>query len=659
MQLINIKGVGQVTLSKLKKLGINSCLDVLNFMPKKYLDMSSESELENCMQGDYVLLKGEMQSPTSIVHIKANNMFKCKFTSQNQIINLVWFNSPYLRDKIFQQHQYFIWGKINIKEGKYNIYNPSFELASDNKRLKGVVAVYPLKNMVGKSIFSNIVDACLNSCEIQSLLDKREQISLRQAYYNIHKPSDIFEAIQARKRIEKENLVNKIIAHRLAKNYTGNKSQIYGQNGDIINNIISQLTFNLTQSQQLSLQEILQDLNSLAPMNRMLLGDVGSGKTIVALLSMYYAAKCGHQCAMIMPTALLAKQHYETALRIFKNTNVRICLLLGDTSQKDKNIYKNLIKKHQIDIVFGTHALLVDDVCFDDLTYVIVDELHKFGVKQKSSLQNKSPNADCLIMSATPIPRVVALCAYGDVSISKLAMRKVQNNIATYIISDNKLNGLFGFINQRVQLGEQAFVVCPLVEDSDGLEVFSAKSTYEMLMKLYPQLSVGLIYGKQKEQEKQDIMQKFSANKISVLVATSVVEVGIDCPNASIMVALNSDRFGLASLHQLRGRVGRNPLMNAHFFLHTSSKVENERLQIIKNCVDGEQIATYDASLRGYGDFLGLCQSGGDKDIVLTKEWVSECNAIADKIMVQSMDEIKQSQVINNLISKLSDIGML
>lgn len=660
MELIDIKGVGKTTIAKLESLGINTPQDVIEFLPKTYLDMSCLSVLSDAVSGQYVLLSGKVNKVSNTTRLKGVQFFKCNFDSQNNEIKLVWYNASYLRQNLVDGGNYFVYGKIHVKNNQYTMYNPSFEYGEKRERLLGILAIYQLKGIVGKALYSKIVKQCLQNCSVVGLIDKELDISLMSAYNMAHLPNTLQEIEIAKKRINKEIVVSQIVAHKLSRNsVTFTKTTIYGQNGCIIKDLQKTLSYELSFSQQEAVDQIIKDLRDLKPMNRMLLGDVGSGKTIVALLTLYYTAMCNHQGAMLAPTAILAKQHYDLAQKLFKNFKISICLLLGETSKNDREKLKYAIKNHQIDIVFGTHALFNEDIIFDDLTYIVVDELHKFGVKQKGILLNKADNVDALIMSATPIPRVVALTVYGDISQSVLASRKFDCNIKTHIINDEKLDGLFSFISKRIAIGEQAYIVCPLVEDSDGLEIFSAKSTYEQLQKDYPTIKFGLVYGKQNDKQKQEVMHDFMSAKVQVLVATSVIEVGIDCQNASVIAVLNSDRFGLASLHQLRGRIGRNPNMEGFCFLHTSSVNENLRLKIMQDYFDGNAIAEEDAKIRGYGDFLGISQSGGKTDLLLTKDFVAECNTLAQNILLKNPSQLVDNPMINKYIEKLRNIEMM
>lgn len=658
MELGEIKGVGTQTLEKLKKLGIESISDALNFLPKSYLDMSKVSEICQGQVGEYVLLEGEVSKISKVIHGSVN-FFRCMLACQSSMITLIWFNAPYLRNNLVENESYFVWGKLLEKDNKYIIYNPSFENSASRKRLQGIVPIYPIKKIVGKGVFSKIIAESLNNFNYDGIIDKTELIDLKVAYQMAHFPQNLKECTLGRERIFKENLVTEIIAHRFARgNIKDSKDKIYAQNGCDIEEVIKDLPYALTKSQHIAIDEILQDMDSVRPMNRMLSGDVGSGKTIVALLTMCYAIFAGHQCAFLAPTSILAIQHYETAVKLLKNVGIRIALILGNMPQKDKKIIKKQLISHEIDMIVGTHALLTDDVIFDDLTYIVVDELHKFGVRQKASLLSKAKSVDALIMSATPIPRVVALVAYGDITLSELDTRKTFSNVATHVIGNDKLYSLYGFIKDRIKKGESAYIVCPLVEDSEGLELYSAKAVYDQLKNEYSDIKFGLVYGKQDEGKKQTIMSDFMAGKIDCLVATSVVEVGVDCKRASVMAVLNSERFGLASLHQLRGRVGRDPQMKAYCFLHTAKADENARLLILRDNFDGKVIAEEDARMRGYGDFLGICQSGGNTNLVMTKEIVCECNAIADKLMENNSTLFENCQIARAM-AKLKDIEML
>ncbi len=487
-------------------------------------------------------------------------------------------------------------------------------------------------------------------------------MSLDGAFRIVHEPLDMKECNAARKRIAIEELVYQIIAYRVVKNNGANKKpHPYLEEFSSIEEEIKNLPYTLTPSQDKAIREIVDDLKRDKHTNRMLMGDVGSGKTVIALLSCLFAKKCGKQSSIMAPTEILARQHYKTALSLFSD-KMSVALLTASTPTAEKKDIITRLQNGQIDLVVGTHAVLNDKVKFDNLGLIVIDELHRFGVRQKSKLEDKAVGVDVIVMSATPIPRALALSVYGDLDISSLQPREgTGDNITTFVMGDDKLKGLYKFINERVSFGEQAYIVCPLVEDSEGLEVFSAKMLYKQLVKKeLAELNVGLIYGSMKDKDKSEIMSRFYAGDIDVLVATSVIEVGIDSQRASVMAVLNSDRFGLAALHQLRGRVGRNPQIKSYCFLHTSKEEENLRLDALRDNKDGLKIAEIDADMRGYGDFLGINQSGGSGKIgvFINKRIIEECKNIADSLMEEGSIFQEYDDILAKYLSMMQGVTL-
>lgn len=663
MELIDIKGVGAKTLEKLNKLGINSVKDVIYFYPKFYWDMTKESDLDSVESGDYVLLKGTLTSVSGLIRAKRGLTF-CTATlnTQDRKIKLTWFNSPFVLPLLKQSGEFLFWGKARLNGKKIEMSNPSFERAEENKRLQGIVPIYPLKDQVGQQLFRNIVKHCLESCSLASRLDEYCEMSLDSAFRIVHEPLDMSDCKKARKRIAVEEMVYQIIAYRVVKNNSANRKPLpYLADISDIEEDISALPYRLTSSQDKAIREIVDDLRGERHTNRMLMGDVGSGKTVIALLTCLFAKKCGRQTSIMAPTEILARQHYKTAQKLFAD-KLNTALLTSSTPAAEKKAIIAGLQKGEIDLVVGTHAVLNDKVKFDNLGLIVVDELHRFGVRQKSKLEDKAVGVDTLVMSATPIPRALALSIYGDLDISRLQPREgTGDNITTFVMGDDKLKGLYKFINERVSCGEQAYIVCPLVEDSEGLEVFSAKMLYKQLIKKeLADLNVGLIYGSMKDKDKSEIMSRFYAGEIDVLVATSVIEVGIDSQRASVMAVLNSDRFGLAALHQLRGRVGRNPDIKSYCFLHTSKLEENARLDALKEHSDGLKIAEIDADLRGYGDFLGINQSGGSGKIgvFINKKIIEECKDIADSIMEEGSIFSEYDEMLAKYLDAMQGVSL-
>ena len=661
MQLKNIKGVGDKTLFKLKKLEIENVDDLVRFMPKFYWDMTKESDLKNCDHGDYVLLKGIVTKKSKPVNIRHGmSIFKADFFTQDTKVKLTWFNTPYVNGQIKEGEEYLFWGKISTKDGIV-LNNPSFEKAEGSKRLQGVVPIYPLRGHVGQQQFRNWMQDALNA-DIVSPVDKFTNMSFKDALYLVHFPTSMDEMRIGKTRVNLENLIMQYIAYRINKRVVSEKKvRKYELSGSIINDAAAKLPYKLTESQVVALREIILDLKSDIRTNRMLLGDVGSGKTVVALLASLFAIKNGYQVAIMVPTEILARQHYMNAQKVLSDQNVNVAILTASTKAQERRLILEKLKCGTIDIIVGTHAVLNDQVEFKNLSFIVIDELHKFGVKQKGALEEKTRQCDVLSMSATPIPRAIALTIYGDLAISNLKPREGTAKVSTHIMGSDKLPGMYKFIEERVKAGEQAYIVCPLVLDSEGLEVYSAKHLYrDVINGALKDVKVGSIYGSMKDKEKNSVMQSFYNKEIDVLIATSVIEVGIDSQYASIMAVLNADRFGLATLHQLRGRIGRKAGLRSYCFLHTSKDMENARLQALVDNKDGDAIAEYDASVRGYGDFLGERQSGASfkGDAIITKEVIQDTKKYADLLLADKTFDVNSFYGIDVYLDKLQNISL-
>lgn len=665
MDLKDIKGVGDKIETKLNELGIFSIDDLMNFLPSHYIDLSSYDDINNVEIGEYALLRVTVTSIGSLSKTRKNlNYFKVIGESGNQKIELVWFNQPYLYSKLELGAEYTVWGKLTLnKFNGYEMINANFENSTEIKKLHGIVPIYRLKGIISQTIFSKIVKNALQFYKRESVIRrefelKYELMNINRIYYDIHCPDKIKDAIIAQDRLAIDDCVDRITAFRYLKDINSrSKMAKFMLDKNVIDDFIRELPFVLSDSQIKSVDEVISDMRSEHNMNRILLGDVGSGKTIVAFITMYYAVKCGYQCALMVPTEILSVQHYNNAKMLFDKFGINVKLLNASMTKREKAEIINEVNNGKIHIVIGTHSLLNEDIVFEKLGYVVIDELHKFGVRQKGVLEDKMKNIDSLVMSATPIPRSVALIYYGDLSISKLDKRYGVDNIKTYLFSDNKLSGMYDYIKKNVDNGKQCYIVCPLVEDDDGNEMFSAKDLYKELSEgVFSKYRLGLIYGKMKDVEKSIIMREFRDGKIDILVATTVIEVGIDVKNANQMVIFNASRFGLASLHQLRGRIGRDGA-KAECFLHYRQGSNNDRLKIMCNCSDGYDIAEYDLDTRGCGDYLGTNQSGGSKyTFTINKRVISLSRTIADEIMNKySISEMINPR-IESLVSEMSHL---
>lgn len=661
MDLIKLKGVGAKTLEKLAKLGITDERSLLDFLPKSYWDMTKEGDLSVAEHGEYILLKGELKKLTKVARVRAGlNFFRAELATQNTSVKLVWFNAPYLRANLEEGGRYTVWGKVSKKDGRAEIINPGFE-PEDGDRLSGIVPIYATRGLIQQSVMRKITADAVEKCFVEPLLENYDLMPLADAYKYAHVPLDKKTAYIARRRLALEELTARLCAYRLAKSGSeGRKTRSYNKCFEDMDDIVSSLPFKLSQSQLGAIREIMDDLKSKKRMNRMLLGDVGCGKTIVALITMAFAVRSGYQAALMAPTEILARQHYQNAVGLLEPFGIKCVFLAGSLSQSEKrSIYKD-IKNGDADIVIGTHAVLNDKVEFKDLGYIVIDELHKFGVRQKSLLENKALSVDVAIMSATPIPRVLALGEYGDIDVSAIESRKtIDEYPKTYVVPSGKEKAMYSFVGEHCLGGEQAYIVCPLVEDSEGLEVSSAKSVYSELKEgVFSDLSVGLIYGGMKDEAKEKVMNAFYDGEYNVLVATSVVEVGIDSKDATIICVMNADRFGLASLHQLRGRVGRRSGQTSYCFLHTLKEDECERLKILADNADGFTIAEEDARIRGYGDFLGFRQSGGASGVMIDKKLLERSRAYLEKMFEPENRSKLENPRIKEFLNKAKNISM-
>lgn len=658
MQLDELKGVGDKTLAKLNGLGIYDVYDLLDFLPSEYWDMTKEGDLSLAEEGEHLLLKGRVRKLTKLVRRGSLNFFAATVDTPSGAIKAVWFNAPYLRSNLEEGADITLWGKLTVKKGVREFINPGFE-GSGGDRLKGIVPIYPTKGQIGQSLIRKLIAECVDRVYVPPLADVASGMSLAEAYRAAHMPTDVKRAYDGLRRIALEELTARLAAYRLEKSREDKvKKNRFDLPFSVMDDLVKKLPFELTESQRAAVDDIVRDMRSDSKMNRMIVGDVGSGKTVVALLTMAYAARCGAQSVLMAPTEILAAQHYKTATGLLEGSGISCELLTGSSTAAQKRKVCALTESGDVDILIGTHAVLSDSVKFASLGYAVVDELHKFGVRQKSTLENKSYGVDVAVMSATPIPRALALVEYGDIFVSGIESRKTDGEYAsTYVITDEKLDAMFGFIRERALAGGQIYIVCPRVEDSEGIELVSAKSVYaELSGGALAGVSVGLVYGSMAEKRKSETMEAFSEGKISVLIATGVVEVGVDCPGAAVMAVLHSDRFGLASLHQLRGRVGRRRGMKSYCFLHTSKR-DCERLKIMEKERDGFKLAEVDAVQRGFGDFLGVRQSGGSGfriDMALLKE----SKRCAEALFAPGNEALLEHYRIKQFSDKAKNISM-
>ncbi len=617
--LSSLKGVGTKTKNLLKKKNITNLFDLLWKLPKSYTDRSLSSKIKDLKIGDIQTVTIIPQKYNFPRIRKLPNRVLC--SDETGEIDFIFFNSyeGYIKKILPLGKEITVSGKIGYFRNKYQITNPKY-ISENSSLIKKTHNKYSLTEGISEKIYNKIVNQIINNLPVfnewhsKSILSKFKNISWNTSIKELHKPENIgdyksnFYQRLAFDEIFSTFLVNSEIRKKIRK--IKKKNKIINLNKQ--NSIIDKLDFSLTGDQQKTLNEINKDLSSPNKMFRLLQGDVGSGKTIVSLLAAINSINSGFQVAFMAPTEILARQHFELAKKIFPK-NIKVDLISGKSEYKlKKEIYKKL-ENNKIDIIFGTHAIFQKKVIFKKLGLIIIDEQHKFGVNQRKKLSDKGgPNCDVLLMTATPIPRTLTMTIYGDMDISIIREKpKNRKPIKTYSKLEVKIEDVLKFIKKEINIGNQIFWVCPLIEESKKLDHSSAVKKYEYLESKFPN-QVCLLHGKTDVDEKNEILINFLNNKFKILVSTTIIEVGIDFPNANTIIIENANKFGLSQLHQLRGRVGRGDKDSSCILMFKSNLSENakKRIKILKGTNDGFLISEEDMKLRGFGDILGFKQSG-------------------------------------------------
>ena len=617
--LSTLKGVGKKTTDLLKKKKINNIFDLLWKLPKSYIDRSSSSKIKN-------LRIGENQTVTIIP--KKYNFPRVKnlpkkvtcFDDTGEM-DCIFFNSyeGYIRKILPLGKEITISGKIGIFRNKYQLTNPKY-ISEDSSLIKQKHNKYSLTEGISEKVYNKIINQIINNLPILEewhspiIMKKFNDISWNKAIKQLHKPENIgnyqtnFYQRLAFDEIFSTFLVNSEIRKKIKRLKKKNKSINLKKQNKIINN----LDFKLTSDQIKTLNEINNDLSSNSKMFRLLQGDVGSGKTIVTLLAAFNTIDAGFQVAVMAPTEILARQHFLLAKKIFPQ-NINIQLISGKLEYVTRKKLLHELSSNKIDILFGTHAIFQKKVTFKKLGLIIIDEQHKFGVNQRKRLSDKGgDNCDVLLMTATPIPRTLTMTIYGDMDLSVIREKpKNRKPIKTYSKLESKVDDVIKFIKKEINLGNQIFWVCPLIEESKKLDHESAVQKFNFLNKIFPK-KVALLHGKTSIYEKENILNQFKNNEFKILVSTTIIEVGIDFPNANVIIIENANKFGLSQLHQLRGRVGRGEKSSNCILMFKSNLSDNakKRINILKNTNDGFIISEEDLKIRGFGDILGFKQSG-------------------------------------------------
>ena len=617
-----LKRVGQKTKKILKKKKIETLFDVLLHLPQAFVDRSNLININELEIGKICTIKVQVIK-YNIPRIRnLPNTVKCEDSTGK--INIVFFNSRegYIKKILPLNEWVIISGKVNFYNKKYQITNPAYVVPLEKEDfVKRIIPRYSLTEGITEKVYRNIIEQVLKKLPFfpewhnENIMKKFDYKNWRESILHLHDPKikQDFQSDYYRRLVYDEILSSLIVLSQIRKKIKKIKKEPKKFGNKLSKKIISNFHFQLTKNQIDIINEINRDLFSQSKMFRLLQGDVGSGKTIVALIAAANVIESGYQVAFMAPTEILANQHYTLANKIFNESNIKTDFLTGKTSNSERKIKINALKENNINIIFGTHALFQKKTEFGNLGLIIIDEQHKFGVKQRMELSKKGgENCDILVMSATPIPRTLIMTFYGDMDVSKLTEKpSYRKEIISLSKPEIKINEVIKFIKKEITNKNQIFWVCPLIDESKKLDYEAAVKKFEYLNKIFTG-KVGLIHGSLKNEQKETVLKNFLDKKIQILVSTTVIEVGIDFPNANVIVIENSNKFGLSQLHQLRGRVGRGNMQATCILLYKKNLSENakKRINILKSTNDGFKIADEDMKIRGFGDILGYKQSG-------------------------------------------------
>ena len=661
-------------LSNLKSLGINTIYDLIYYFPRAYDDRTNIKKIGELKFNEYVVLKATVMSAVNLTVRSGKKIVKAMVTDGTGIMEILWFGMPYIKKSLKIGEEYLFIGQTK-KSAVFQLINPEYKLFSGQQKVSEneILPIYSSNKNITQNSLRKLVEKFLvnflNYFEenIPKKLIKEYRIMERKsAIKNIHYPISMKEIEEAKRRFAIEELLilelgilknRSIIENSNSKNY-----EVEGKK-EKVKNFLSQLTFNLTNAQKKVIKEIYDEISNGKIVNRLIQGDVGSGKTVVAMVMLIYMAENGHQGVLMAPTEILANQHYLGIKEKLEKIGLRVELLTSSIKGKKKNEILEGIANGDIDIVIGTHSLIEDNVVFKKLGLIVIDEQHRFGVNQRNKLREKGFLGNLLVMSATPIPRSLALSIYGDLDLSIIdELPPGRTPIKTkWIASDEDLEKMYNFIYKKVNEGNQAYFVAPLIETSDKMALKSVDKVSEEIERKFSNKKIGIIHGKMKAKEKDDVMFKFKNKEYDILIATTVIEVGIDVPASTIMTIYNAERFGLSALHQLRGRVGRGS-KQSYCFLISNSMTENskQRLSIMEETEDGFRIAEEDLKLRNSGEIFGLRQSGFSDlkfiDIIYDVKTIKLVRDECIKYLKEHKGEIENVYLKYDIEQKFSDI---
>ena len=664
-----LKGVGEKRAEILKDMGIDTVGALLRFFPRAYEDFGKITKISDAFYNEKICVKAKVVTEVSEQYVRKNmTIYRFDVKDETSFMTVTIFNNKYLAKKINKGSTYLFLGKLN--EGRYHPAMSSPEIREELN--DGIAPIYSANAKLSSSAIEKLVKTALLSVDSipetlpESIIRQNNLSSLKFAIENIHFPKSNESFERAKHRLVFEELFVLQTGLMLLKGKKKRRAKYLIENG-FENEFYSLLPYTLTNAQKRCIAEALSDMKSGVIMNRLVQGDVGSGKTMVAAAVMYACAKNKIQSAMMAPTEILARQHYENLKNIFKDTDINICLITGSTPKAQRKRLTESIKNGETDIVIGTHALLSDDTEYLSLGLVVTDEQHRFGVAQRAKLAAKGIHTHTLVMSATPIPRTLGLVIYGDLDISIIdEYPKGRQKIESFAVDSSYRSRVYNYVKKHIAAHLQGYIVCPLVEGSELLEKTAATEYFETLQNgAFKGYKLGLLHGKLSPKEKDRVMTAFKEKKIDLLVCTTVIEVGIDVPNAAIMVIEDAERFGLSQLHQLRGRIGRGSAKSTCIFISDAKgDIARERLKVITDSADGFKIAEQDLRLRGPGDFLGNRQHGLPQlkiaDIfangaVLKQAQMAAANILEKDANLSKEENLMLRQEILNLYKSLNE----
>ena len=654
--LEDIKGIGPKSLLALKALNLYTKDDVINYFPYRY-NVYTPVKLRECSEGDTCTITGYVESAAKVFFIRKNlNKLSFAFNTGSELVNVTIFNRAYLKPNIRIKSYISVIGKYNRKSNTFMACD--IKLTPITKTV--IEPVYHLNQGIKRSNFKKLVDEILdNTVEIKSnvpdyLIEKYNFINKKEAVTNVHKPKDINSLKKADLHLIYEELFTFMlkVSYLKEKNASDGKFNIKSFDEDKVNNFISSLPFSLTDGQMQAVSDIRGDFLSKKKMNRLILGDVGSGKTIVSFIALYMNMLAGYQGVLMAPTEILAVQHFNNMKSLFGD-KLNIQLLTSSTKKGERNKILQNLKNGETQVLIGTHSLLNDELVYNNLGLVITDEQHRFGVNQRQTLQEKGKDVDVLYMSATPIPRTLALTIYGDMDITEIRTKPGgRKEIITKIFKNSELKNVLEKMLNEIKAGHQIYVVAPLIDDEEDekMNVSSLKDKFDVAFN--GMVPTGLLHGKMKPNQKDEVMNSFKNGDTKILISTTVIEVGVDVKNATMMVIFNAERFGLATLHQLRGRVGRNDMQS---YCYLISDYDAERLKVLEESNDGFYISEQDFKLRGGGDIFGIRQSGEQsfKIANLNRDYkiLMQCKSDAEEFLKSKNlnDYRDQKEILENL----------